>query len=173
MKLGGRYRLIGKKRHAVLDLPYETVIDTFERALCEADASSRLVGSFDADSGIFKIEYRIAAGKKEVFETYLMLVEVKQIENGTRIEYAFVYDRLLNWYTRILSVICFAVPLAASSLVFFKFQLRSPVHLAIYAPLLLISLFGLFSLFGYTEKKEKIKPMISEFEQLLISSFEG
>jgi hypothetical protein len=170
MKIGGRYKLIGKKRHALLDLPKDAVFDIFEKALCES-CDSRLVGSYDSGAEIFKIEYKVDHGKKEAYETYLMLVEVSQTNDGTRIEYAFVYDKLLSWYTKILSIICFAVPLIASGLVFFKFQLHSLIHLAIYIPLLLISSFGLFSLFGYKEDKEDIKPMVKEFEQLLMDSF--
>ena len=101
-----------------------------------------------------------------------MLVEVSEQPDGTtKIEYAYVYDRLMSWYTKILSIICFAVPCAAAALVFFKFQLRTLPYLAVYIPLLLIAAFGLFSLFGYKEKKQDIKPMVKEFEELLMSAF--
>lgn len=172
MKLGGRYKLIGKKRQAILDLPYEQVLDIFENALCDSLEHSRLSGSINRETGVFKIEYKLSAQGGEVYENYCMLVEVKALDNGnTKIEYAFVYDRVLSWYTRFLSLICFAVPLAAALLVYFKFMLRSPIHLSIYVPLLLISAFGVFSLISYKEKCENVKPMVKEFEQLLITAF--
>jgi hypothetical protein len=71
-----------------------------------------------------------------------------------------------------LSAICFAVPVGAAALVYFKFMMRSPIHLALYIPLLLIALFGLFSLFCYKERRSDVEPMVTEFEQLLVSSFE-
>ena len=108
---------------------------------------------------------------KNTYENYCMLVELKPTEGGTKIEYAFVYDRLISWYTRILSVICFLVSLAAILTIFLKFELKELVHLAIYIPLGLISAFGVFSLFGYKESKSKVKPMVKEFEAFLMSAF--
>lgn len=172
MNISGRYKPVGKKKKAVVDMPYGEVLKIFEDALLEHDGSSRLAGSLNGDDGMFKIEYRVALGKKEVYETYCMLVEVTDQGDGTtKIEYVYVYDRLMSWYTKILSFICFAVPCAAAALVFFKFQLRTLPYLAVYIPLLLIAAFGLFSLFAYKEKKEDVKPMIKEFEELLISAF--
>ena len=170
MNVGARYKLIGKRRRALLDLPYDEVIDTFEKAL-SGNEDSRLSGSVNRDTGVFKIEYKIADRKNDTYENYCMLVELKPTEGGTKIEYAFVYDRLISWYTRILSVICFLVPLAAILTIFLKFELKELVHLAIYIPLGLISAFGVFSLFGYKEKKSKVKPMVKEFETLLMSAF--
>ena len=173
MKLSARYKLIGKKKHAILDLPCSEVLDIFEQALCNPEADHRLSGSVDRDLGIFKLEYKILGKKNDVYENYCLLVEISETEdNGTRIEYAFVYDRLISWYTRILSVICFLVPLAAVVTVYFKFELKELLHLAIYIPLLLISAFGLFSLFGYRERVKSVKPMVQEFEQMLIDAFE-
>lgn len=172
MKFGARYKLIGKKKNALLDLPYETVLDTFEEALCDS-SSSRLVGSVDRESGIFKIEYKMDGNENDVYENYCMLVQLKEHDNGTKIEYAFVFDRMLYWYTKILSVICFLLPLSATALIFFKFKLHSAIHLLLYVPLLLIALFGLFSLFGYREKKNDVKPMVGEFEQMLLGLFGG
>lgn len=172
MKIGGRYKLIGKKKHALLDLPYDEVLDTFEKALSSED-NTTLSGSVNRETGIFKIEYKISDRKNDVYESYCMLVEVTETEDGgTRIEYAFVYDRFINWYTRFLSVVCFLVPLAAALIVYFKFEMKELIHLVLYVPLLLISTFGVFSLFGYKEKKSAVKPMVKEFEQLLISSFD-
>lgn len=173
MKLNARYKVMGKKRFAKLDMPYETVLDTFEEAIGNLDEDSRLVGSVDRESGMFKIEYRIDEEKKDTFETYCILVQVKDKGDGTtKIEYAFVFDRFICWYTRILSAVCFAAPLAAAALVFFKLQLRELLHLILYIPLLLISAFGLFSLLGYREKRQAVEPMVKEFEELLISAFE-
>lgn len=170
MNVGARYKLIGKRRRALLDLPYDEVLDTFENALSD-DENSRLSGSVNRDTGVFKIEYKIADRKNDTYENYCMLVELKPTEGGTKIEYAFVYDRLISWYTRILSVICFLVPLAAILTIFLKFELKELVHLAIYIPLGLISAFGVFSLFGYKESKSKVKPMVKEFEAFLMSAF--
>lgn len=173
MKIGGRYKLIGKKKHAILDLPYDEVLNTFEKALCNNDPDSRLSGSVNRETGIFKIEYKISERKNDYYENYCLLVEITEAEDGdTRIEYAFVYDRLVSLYTKFLSVICFLVPLVAALFIYFKFELKDLVHLALYIPLLLISAFGVFSLFGYNERKEQVKPMIKEFEHLLISSFD-
>ena len=170
MNVGARYKLIGKRRRALLDLPYDEVLDTFENALSD-DENSRLSGSVNRDTGVFKIEYKIADRKNDTYENYCMLVELKPTEGGTKIEYAFVNDRLISWYTRILSVICFLVPLAAILTIFLKFELKELVHLAIYIPLGLISAFGVFSLFGYKESKSKVKPMVKEFEAFLMSAF--
>ena len=170
MNVGARYKLIGKRRRALLDLPYDEVIDTFENALSD-DENSRLSGSVNRDTGVFKIEYKIADRKNDTYENYCMLVDLKPTKGGTKIEYAFVYDRLISWYTRILSVICFLVPLAAILTIFLKFELKELVHLAIYIPLGLISAFGVFSLFGYKESKSKVKPMVKEFEAFLMSAF--
>ena len=170
MNIGARYKLIGKRRRALLDLPYDEVIDTFENALSD-DENSRLSGSVNRDTGVFKIEYKIADRKNDTYENYCMLVDLKPTKGGTKIEYAFVYDRLISWYTRILSVICFLVPLAAILTIFLKFELKELVHLAIYIPLGLISAFGVFSLFGYKESKSKVKPMVKEFEAFLMSAF--
>ena len=170
MNVGARYKLIGKRRRALLDLPYDEVLDTFENALSD-DENSRLSGSVNRDTGVFKIEYKIADRKNDTYENYCMLVDLKPTEGGTKIEYAFVYDRLISWYTRILSVICFLVPLAAILTIFLKFELKELVHLAIYIPLGLISAFGVFSLFGYKESKSKVKPMVKEFEAFLMSAF--
>ena len=172
MTIGSRYKLIGKRKHAVIDLPYSEVLDAFEEALCDPN-NSKLSGSVNRDTGVFKIEYRISSGKNDVYENYCMLVELNETEDGgTKIEYAFVFDRLVNFYTNFLSVICFIVPLLASLVVYFKFALRNPIHLALYIPLLLISAFGIFSLFGYREHKENVKPMIKEFEKMLIALFD-
>ncbi len=172
MNLGGRYKQVGKKRHAMLDMPYDEVMNIFEKAL-GSNKESRLAASVDRQSGVFKIEYKLRADKKDTYETYCMLVEVIELPDGmTKIEYVFVYDRVISWYTRILSLVCFAVPLSASALVFFKFQMRDMIHLALYIPLLLIAAFGIFSLFGYKERRSDIEPMVREFEQLLISAFE-
>ena len=170
MNIGARYKLIGKRRRALLDLPYDEVIDTFENAMSD-DEKSRLSGSVNRDTGVFKIEYKIADRKNDTYENYCMLVDLKPTKGGTKIEYAFVYDRLISWYTRILSVICFLVPLAAILTIFLKFELKELVHLAIYIPLGLISAFGVFSLFGYKESKSKVKPMVKEFEAFLMSAF--
>ena len=170
MNVGARYQLIGKRRRALLDLPYDEVIDTFENALSD-DENSRLSGSVNRDTGVFKIEYKIADRKNDTYENYCMLVDLKPTKGGTKIEYAFVYDRLISWYTRILSVICFLVPLAAILTIFLKFELKELVHLAIYIPLGLISAFGVFSLFGYKESKSKDMPMVKEFEAFLMSAF--
>lgn len=172
MNIGGRYKQVGKKRHAMLDIPYSEVMDTFEKALTSG-GESRLVASVDRESGIFKIAYKLRPEKKDTFETYCMLVQVIELDDGmTKIEYVFVYDRLISLYTKLLSVICFAVPMCAAALVYFKFEMRELFHLALYIPLLLVSLFGLFSLFGYKERRSDIEPMITEFEQLLVSAFE-
>ncbi len=172
MTISSRYKIIGKRKHAVLDLPYGEVLDIFEEALCDPD-NSKLTGSVNRDTGVFKIEYRVAEGKNEVYENYCMLVELKETDDGgTKIEYALVFDRLISLYTNFLSLICFIVPLVASLLVYFKFELRSPVHLALYIPLLLISSFGIFSLFGYREHKENVKPMVKVFEKMLVALFD-
>ena len=172
MKIGGRYKQMGKRRHAMLELPFDEVMDTFEKALTNTE-DSRLVASVDRQSGVFKIEYKLRADKKDAFETYCLLVEVVEVEDGiTKIEYVFVYDRLISWYTKILSVICFAVPLSAAALVYLKFEMRSLVHLALYIPLLLVSLFGVFSLFGYKERRSDVEPMIAEFQQMLVDAFQ-
>ena len=171
MKLSARYKVIGKKRFAKLGMPYEEVLDTFENAIANLPEDSRLVGSVNRETGVFKIEYKIADRKNDTYENYCMLVDLKPTKGGTKIEYAFVYDRLISWYTRILSVICFLVPLAAILTIFLKFELKELVHLAIYIPLGLISAFGVFSLFGYKESKSKVKPMVKEFEAFLMSAF--
>ncbi len=172
MKLGGRYKQVGKKRHALLDIPYDEVMDTFENALANSN-ESRLVASINHENGIFKIEYKLRADKKDTYETFCLLVEVIELDDGmTKIEYVFVYDRVMSWYTKALSIICFAVPLSAAALVYFKFAMREMIHLALYIPLLLIAGFGIFSLFGYKERRSDIEPMVTEFEKLLISVFE-
>lgn len=168
--MGARYKLLGKKRHAVLDLPYNEVLDTFEKALVNTDGS--LCGSVDRETGVFKIEYRVEPNKKDVYETYCMLVSLKKVDDEkTRIDYGFMFDRFLNLYTRILSLICFLVPLMAAAFFFLKFHLSSPKTLFLYIPLLLISAFGLFSFIAYKEKKEEAVKMVKEFEELLISAF--
>ncbi len=173
MKIGGRYKLLGKKKHAIVDIPYSEVLDVFEDALTSADPSSKLTGSINRETGIFKIEYKISGRKNEVYENYCMLVEIKETKDGgTKIEYAFVYDRFISWYTKLLSIVCFLVPLAAALTVYFAFELKNLIHLFLYIPLLLISAFGVFSLFGYKEKKSSVKPMVKEFEKLLISLFD-
>ncbi len=172
MKIGARYKLIGKRKHAIIDLPVSEVIDTFEEALCDPDAS-RLSGTVDRETGVFKIEYKIPGRKNDTFENYCMLVELTELpDGGTKIEYAFVYDRVISWYTRFLSVICFLVPLAAALVIYFKFDLKELIHLVFYVPLLLISTFGVFSLFGYRESMKSVKPMVKEFENMLIAAFE-
>ncbi len=171
MKIGARYKLLGKCRHAVLDLPLNEVSEMFENALCSSE-NTRLSGSVNSNTGVFKIEYKIPGRKNDTYENYCMLVELFETDDGgTRIEYAFVYDRLLSWYTRILSVICFIVPLAAALIIYFRFALTEPKHLLVYIPLLLISAFGVFSLFGYKEKMSSVKPMVKDFEKMLIAAF--
>ena len=171
MNIGKRYKVLGKRRRAILDLPYEEVLNTFENALSDENGT-RLSGSVNRETGIFKLEYKIVEDKNDTYENYCMLVGLKPTNGGTKIEYAFVYDRLISWYTRILSIICFLVPLAAMLTISLKFNFTEVIHLAIYIPLFLISLFGIFSLFGYKESKSKVKPMVKEFEQLLISAFD-
>ena len=171
MNIGKRYKVLGKRRRAILDLPYEEVLNTFENALSDENGT-RLSGSVNRETGIFKLEYKIVEDKNDTYENYCMLVGLKPTKGGTKIEYAFVYDRLISWYTRILSIICFLVPLAAMLTILLKFNFTEVIHLAIYIPLFLISLFGIFSLFGYKESKSKVKPMVKEFEQLLISAFD-
>lgn len=173
MKLNARYKVIGKKRFAKLDMPYDEVLDTFENAIANLSADSRLVGSVDRETGVFKIEYKLDPQKNDTFETYCILVQIKDKGDGTtKIEYAFVYDRFISLYTRILSAICFLVPLAAAGLVYFYFKMRELMHLTLYIPLMLISAFGLFSLIAYNEKQEAAEPMVKDFEELLVSAFE-
>ncbi len=172
MNIGSRYKVLGKRRCAMLDLPYEEVLDTFEDVLSDEN-KSRLSGSVNRETGVFRLEYKIVKDKNDTYENYCMLVDLKATEDGTKIEYAFVYDRLISWYTRIMSIVCFLFPIVAMLTIFFKFNLTDPIHLAIYIPLLLISLFGVFSLFGYKEKKSKVKPMVKEFEELLMAAFNG
>lgn len=173
MKLSARYKVIGKKRFAKLQMPYNTVLDIFEEALCNTDEESRISGSVNRETGIFKIEYKVDPQKKDTFETYCMLVQVKRKSaEETKIEYAFVFDRFIYWYTKILSVVCFLIPLAAAALVYFMFEMRELSHLVLYIPLLLISAFGMFSLLGYREKKASVEPMVQEFEEMLISAFD-
>ena len=133
MKIGGRYKLLGKKKHAIVDIPYSEVLDVFEDALTSADPSSKLTGSINRETGIFKIEYKISGRKNEVYENYCMLVEMKETKDGgTKIEYAFVYDRFISWYTKLLSIVCFLVPLAAALTVYFAFELKNLIHLFLY-----------------------------------------
>ncbi len=176
MNIGARYKLLGKKKRAVLDMPYSEVLNTFEDALVNSPAAEKLTGTVDRDSGIFKVEYKISDRKNDVYENYCMLAEISEKKDGTtKIEYAFVYDRFLSWYTKFLSFICFIVPLVAALVVYFKFNLdfTKPLHLILYIPLLLISSFGVFSLFGYKEKQESVKPMVKQFEEMLVSAFDG
>lgn len=171
MNIGKRYKILGKRRRAILDLPYDEVLVAFEDALASAE-DSRLSGSVNRETGVFKLEYKITEGKNDTYENYCTLVELKPTKNGgTKIEYAFVYDRLISWYTRLMSIICFLVPLGAMLYIFLKFRLTELIHLAIYIPLMLISLFGVFTLFGYKEKQSMVKPMVKEFEELLMSVF--
>lgn len=171
MKISARYKVIGKRKRAILELPYKPVLRRFEDALC-ANGGTRLSGSVDRDTGRFKIEYKTSLEKNEVYENYCMLAQVKKTPDGySKIEYAFVYDRLMSVYTAILSIICFLVPLGAAAVVYFNFMLRSPIHLLLYVPLLLISAFGLFSLFIYREKMAVVKPMVKEFEKLMADIF--
>ena len=171
MKISSRYKVIGKRKRAILEIPYNEALSIFEEMLCNS-TETRLVGSVNRNTGVFKLEYKLSAHKNDVYENYCMLVELSETENGgTKIEYAFVYDRLISLYTKLLSVICFIVPLVATGIVYFKFELKDLIHLAIYVPLILISAFGVFSLFGYKERKSDVKPMIREFEEMLISEF--
>ncbi len=49
MNIGGRYKPVAKKKHAVVDMPYGEVMKIFENTLCGAGGSSRLVGSVCGD----------------------------------------------------------------------------------------------------------------------------
>ncbi len=173
MKISKRYKVIGKKRYAKLQMPIEQVLDIFEDALSNANEGTRLCGTVNRENGVFRIEYKISSSKKYTYENYCMLVTLAETEDGgTKIEYAFVYDRFMSSYTALLSIICFLVPLSAALFIYFYYQLRSASYLAIYIPLLLVSSFGVFSLIGYKEKKSDVKPMINEFEHFLVSAFE-
>ena len=77
MKIGGRYKLIGKRKHAILDLPYAQVCETFENMLINSDVT-RLMGSVNRNTGVFKIEYKIHGRQKDTYETYCMLVELTE-----------------------------------------------------------------------------------------------
>lgn len=173
MNISKRYKILGKKRYARLDMPIDKVLDIFENALSNNNAASRLCGTVDRESGVFKIEYKISSNKKYTYENYCMLVTLVETEDGgTKIEYVFVYDRFMSFYTALLSVICFIVPLASALFIYFQYELRTAPYLALYIPLLLVSSFGVFSLIAYKERKSDVKPMIKEFEQLLINAFE-
>lgn len=169
MKLGGKYKLIGKKKYATIEYPIEKVAEIFTKALSKGNRESRLQGSVNQKTGLYKIYYKISDKKGDYYENYCLLAELKAIDdNTTQIQYCFVYDRVINYYTKALSLICFAVSLAAAAVAFFGLGIK---NVFLYIVLLIISAFGIVSLFAYKEKQSDAEPIVGEFEQLLMNTF--
>ena len=169
MKINGRYKLAAKKKYCELEMPVAKVRAAFKEAIKDGENKLPIVGSVDPKTGIFKILYKISDRKGDVYENYCLLVELKELEPGiTKIEYDFVFDKAMCYYTKFLSAVCILAPAAAALLAILKYHYS---NLWLYIPLSLVALFGVFSLFGFREKKRDIMPVIKEFENLIVSVF--
>ncbi|MDD4698715.1 MAG: hypothetical protein PHV07_00470 [Oscillospiraceae bacterium] len=170
MTLGKRYGLIGKKRFVVLEKPQSEVKKELETSLKQNSLKSRIVGNINQRIGAFKVFYKASKKRGDIYENHCLLVEVlKETEDTSKIEYLFVFDFGIWLYTKILAFLCILIPIISSLLAYFKYDFRTPL---VFVPLALVASFGLFSLVIFKEKEADVRPIIEEFEQLLVKTFE-
>lgn len=168
MQLERKYKLIGKKKYATIERPITKAAEIFLNALKKGNGGL-LQGKFSKEGNMFKVFYKVSDDKKDFYENYYLLVELEKVdENTTKIQYCFVYDKMTNIYTKILSIICFLISGIASAVAFFKVGITNIVF---HTVLLIVSAFGIISLFAYKEKLSDVEPMVNEFEKLLVDSF--
>lgn len=169
MKIKGRYKLLGKRKFAQLEMPYEKVKEAFNNAVLERKDEFPLQITFDQKSEIYKIFYEIENGKGDVFETFCLLVEFKKKSDKlTEIEYNFVFDRLMSYYTKFLSIICVVAPLISVLIAYFVYNFT---NVWFYIPVGLVAAFGIFSLFGFKERADDVRPIVTKFENMLMKIF--
>jgi len=171
MKLGNRYRSIGKKRFVVLEKPKSEVEEELKVSLKRSFSKGMIAGNINPKTGIFKLFYKASQKRGDIYENYCLLAEVSEETDVTsKIEYSFVLDFGIWAYTKILALLCTLIPIVSALLAFFVYDFRTPLILV---PLALISVFGAFSFFVFKEKQSSVRPIVGEFEQLIVDTFEG
>lgn len=171
MTIGNRYQLIGKKRFVVLEKPEAQVRKELEISLKRNTLKNRIAGNINHKTGIFKLCYRASKKRGDIYENYCLLAEVsKETDETSKIEYAFVFDFWIWLYTKFLALLCILVPIISASVAHFKYHFKNPLA---FIPFILVALFGAFSFFVFKEKQSDVKPLISEFEQLLVDTFDN
>ena len=169
MKIKGRYKLVEKRKFAQVQLPSEQVKEAFLQAVTEKENGLPLQITFDKKNNVYKIFYKLSDRKGDICENYCLLVEFTQKEqNLTEIEYAFVFDKAMSNYTKFLSAVCFVAPISALLTAYFVYDF---INLYFAIPVGVIALFGLITFFGFKERADDAKPLVAEFENLLMKIF--
>jgi len=170
MTLGKRYKSVGKKRFVILGNPKPEVEKELVISLKQNSSKSKIVGNINHKTGVIKLYYKASEKRGDIYENYCLLAEVLEETEGTsKIEYSFVFDFGIWVYTKVLALLCILIPIVSSLLAFFVYDFRTPL---VFIPLALVAAFGAFSFFVFKEKQSSVRPIIGEFEKLLVDTFE-
>lgn len=161
-----RYKMLGKKKFARLLVDYDSAKGLFDAAAANLTKSDALVCVKPKKSDFYKFCYKV--DNKNLYEDYLLFVNIAEDDEGAKVEYRFVFDNLMFWYTKILSILCIVVPILTA--IFAKFSFGK-ANLLVYIPLAIIALFGIIALFLYNEDKEKAEGILETFENFLVDTF--
>lgn len=161
-----RYKMIGKKKFARIPVDFESAKGLFDAAAGNLGKGDDLVGIKPKKGGFYKFFYKV--DQKNLYEDYLLIANLAEDEEGCKVEYRFVFDNLMFWYTKILSVLCIVVPVLTA--IFAKFSFGKANWL-VYVPLAVVALFGMAALFLFNEDKKKAEGILEAFEAFLVNTF--
>ncbi len=162
-----RYKMLGKKKFARLPVDYNSAKGLFDAAAANLAKSDELVCIKPKKSDFYKIFYKV--DNKNLYENYLLFVNIAEDDEGAKVEYRLVFDKLMFWYTKILSILCMLIPVLTA--IFAKFSFGK-ANLLVYIPLAIIALFGIVALFLYNEDEKKAKGILEAFENFLVHTFD-
>lgn len=161
-----RYKLLEKKHFARLPVDLESAKGLFDTAASHLGKKDSLVCVKSKKEDFYKFYYRL--NNKNLYENYLLIVNFVEDEEGGKVEYDFAFDKVMFWYTKILSMLCIIVPILTA--IFAKFSFGK-ANALVYIPLAIVALFGLAALFLFNEDRKKAEGIIEAFEAFLVDTF--
>ena len=161
-----RYKMLGKKRFARVPVDFESAKGLFDAAASNLSKEDSLVCVKPKKGEFYKFFYKV--DKKNLYEDYLLIANLAEDEEGGKVEYRFVFDNLMFWYTKILSILCIVVPVLTAIFANFSF---GKANLLVYIPLAVVALFGIAALFLFNEDKKKAEGILEAFEAFLVDTF--
>ena len=161
-----RFKMLSKKKFARLPVGFDVAKNLFNSKADELNKKVNLVCVKPKNSEFYKFYYKV--DEKNLYENYLLIANLAEDEEGAKVEYRFVFDNFMFWYTKILSLLCLIVPVLTA--IFAKFSFGK-ANLLVYIPLAIIAVFGAVSLLVFKENKNKAEDILSAFENFLIDTF--
>lgn len=161
-----RYKMLSKKKFARVPVDYDSAKGLFNAAAENLDKTDALVCVKPKKGDFYKFYYKV--DKKNLYEDYLLIANLAEDDEGCKVEYRFVFDNFIFWYTKILSVLCAVVPILTA--IFAKISFGKANWL-VYLPLAIIAIFGIVGLFLFNEDKEKAQNILDTFETFLVDTF--